>query len=95
MPLHCDVHGRLIQGPQPLGRHRRRSNSVRPLLVWLTADTLHVSQDSITGLLLAGIGHINEKHEKNFLIVDASEVHRSKFLTLRLKLVFRNTNIRD
>jgi len=28
-------------------------------------------EDSITGLLLAGIGHINEKHEKNFLIVDS------------------------
>ncbi|KAF9786136.1 vacuolar ATP synthase [Thelephora terrestris] len=28
-------------------------------------------EDSITGLLLAGIGHIDEKHEKNFLIVDS------------------------
>jgi len=27
-------------------------------------------EDSITGLLLAGIGHINEKQQKNFLIVD-------------------------
>ncbi|KAK0198552.1 ATPase, V1 complex, subunit F [Armillaria mellea] len=27
--------------------------------------------DSITGLLLAGIGHINDKQKKNFLIVDA------------------------
>jgi len=28
-------------------------------------------QDSITGLLLAGVGHINDKQEKNFLIVDS------------------------
>lgn len=49
---------------------------------WLTAETFPVPQDSITGLLLAGIGHINEKHEKNFLIVDSSDVHRSKCLSL-------------
>ncbi|EDR16055.1 uncharacterized protein LACBIDRAFT_181240 [Laccaria bicolor S238N-H82] len=28
-------------------------------------------EDSITGLLLAGIGHINEHQKKNFLVVDA------------------------
>ncbi|KAG7450219.1 vacuolar ATP synthase [Guyanagaster necrorhizus] len=28
-------------------------------------------EDSITGLLLAGIGHINDKQKKNFLIVDS------------------------
>ncbi|KAF7320026.1 V-type proton ATPase subunit F [Mycena kentingensis (nom. inval.)] len=28
-------------------------------------------EDSITGLLLAGIGHINENHKKNFLVVDS------------------------
>jgi len=28
-------------------------------------------EDSITGLLLAGIGHINESQKKNFLIVDS------------------------
>jgi len=28
-------------------------------------------EDSITGLLLAGIGHINEAGNKNFLVVDA------------------------
>ncbi|KAL4068292.1 ATPase, V1 complex, subunit F [Scleroderma yunnanense] len=27
-------------------------------------------EDSITGLLLAGIGHINEQQKKNFLVVD-------------------------
>ncbi|KAH7915114.1 ATPase, V1 complex, subunit F [Hygrophoropsis aurantiaca] len=27
-------------------------------------------EDSITGLLLAGIGHINEHQKKNFLVVD-------------------------
>lgn len=30
-------------------------------------------QDSITGLLLAGIGHINEQQKKNFLVVDSSK----------------------
>ncbi|KAG1885608.1 ATPase, V1 complex, subunit F [Suillus subluteus] len=28
-------------------------------------------EDSITGLLLAGIGHINEHQRKNFLVVDS------------------------
>ncbi|KAI6005133.1 ATPase, V1 complex, subunit F [Pisolithus orientalis] len=28
-------------------------------------------EDSITGLLLAGIGHINEQQKKNFLVVDS------------------------
>ncbi|KAF7339753.1 V-type proton ATPase subunit F [Mycena sanguinolenta] len=30
-------------------------------------------EDSITGLLLAGVGHINENQKKNFLVVDASK----------------------
>jgi V-type H+-transporting ATPase subunit F len=29
-------------------------------------------QDSITGVLLAGTGHISEKGKKNFLVVDSS-----------------------
>ncbi|KAF7310611.1 V-type proton ATPase subunit F [Mycena chlorophos] len=28
-------------------------------------------EDSITGLLLAGVGHINENQKKNFLVVDS------------------------
>ncbi|KAG2077013.1 vacuolar ATP synthase [Suillus decipiens] len=28
-------------------------------------------EDSITGLLLAGIGHVNEHQKKNFLVVDS------------------------
>ena len=28
-------------------------------------------EDSITGLLLAGVGHVNEQQKKNFLVVDA------------------------
>ncbi|KAJ7596677.1 ATPase, V1 complex, subunit F [Mycena floridula] len=28
-------------------------------------------EDSITGLLLAGVGHINEHQKKNFLVVDS------------------------
>ncbi|KZW02113.1 vacuolar ATP synthase [Exidia glandulosa HHB12029] len=28
-------------------------------------------EDSITGLLLAGVGHVNENQKKNFLIVDS------------------------
>ena len=31
-----------------------------------------VLQDSITGLLLAGIGHVGPQQKKNFLIVDSS-----------------------
>jgi hypothetical protein len=31
-----------------------------------------LQQDSVTGLLLAGIGHINEQQKKNFLVVDTS-----------------------
>lgn len=31
-----------------------------------------VIQDSITGLLLAGIGHVTDHGKKNFLVVDAS-----------------------
>ncbi len=29
-------------------------------------------QDSVTGLLLAGIGHVDSKNKPNFLVVDAS-----------------------
>lgn len=36
-------------------------------------------EDSITGLLLAGIGHIDSHQKKNFLVVDASTY---PFLTL-------------
>ncbi|CAG8448140.1 6842_t:CDS:2 [Ambispora leptoticha] len=28
-------------------------------------------EDSVTGLLLAGIGHVNSQQKKNFLVVDA------------------------
>ncbi|KAF5312097.1 hypothetical protein D9619_003393 [Psilocybe cf. subviscida] len=28
-------------------------------------------EDSITGLLLAGVGHVNEQQKKNFLVVDS------------------------
>ncbi|KAF5374873.1 hypothetical protein D9758_000059 [Tetrapyrgos nigripes] len=37
------------------------------------SETLpHTSQqDSITGLLLAGVGHVNEQQKKNFLVVDS------------------------
>ena len=35
-------------------------------------------QDSITGLLLAGVGHINEHQKKNFLVVDSSMVATSR-----------------
>ncbi|KAI0935985.1 H(+)-transporting V1 sector ATPase subunit F, variant 2 [Taiwanofungus camphoratus] len=28
-------------------------------------------EDSVTGLLLAGIGHIGQNHKRNFLIVDS------------------------
>ena len=38
-------------------------------LPWNCVDLM---QDSVTGLLLAGIGHINQDQKKNFLIVDSS-----------------------
>lgn len=38
-----------------------------------SADTCFVGKDSITGLLLAGIGHVNQQSKKNFLTVEASE----------------------
>jgi vacuolar-type H+-ATPase subunit F/Vma7 len=47
-------------------------------------STLHCSlptQDSITGLLLAGIGHIDEHQKKNFLIVDSSQPDRASTLS--------------
>ncbi|CAO3672987.1 unnamed protein product [Umbelopsis ramanniana] len=31
-------------------------------------------EDSVTGLLLAGIGHTNQQQKKNFLVVDASKI---------------------
>ena len=41
-------------------------------------------QDSITGLLLAGVGHVNEQQKKNFLVVDSS-LYRFERLELTLK----------
>ncbi|KAJ8084333.1 H(+)-transporting V1 sector ATPase subunit F [Marasmius tenuissimus] len=41
---------------------------VQPLFILVTTDV--VFKDSITGLLLAGVGHINEQQKKNFLVVD-------------------------
>lgn len=35
-------------------------------------------QDSITGLLLAGIGHVNQQQKKNFLVVDGSQYLASR-----------------
>lgn len=37
-------------------------------------------EDSITGLLLAGIGHIDSHQKKNFLVVDASKIQTHSFL---------------
>ena len=34
--------------------------------------SLILLQDSVTGLLLAGIGHVDQQQQKNFLIVDPS-----------------------
>lgn len=36
-------------------------------------------EDSITGLLLAGIGHIDSHQKKNFLVVDASKIQTLSF----------------
>jgi vacuolar-type H+-ATPase subunit F/Vma7 len=52
-------------------RHRRRGGT--SVLHRLLSHILKSwSQDSITGLLLAGIGHVNETQKKNFLVVDSS-----------------------
>lgn len=40
--------------------------------------TLTHPQDSVTGLLLAGIGHVDDHQNKNFLVVDASEENSSR-----------------
>ena len=37
-------------------------------------------QDSVTGLLLAGIGNVDAQQKKNFLIVDGSESARTIFV---------------
>ena len=42
-------------------------------LVFIAHELMsHFVQDSVTGLLLAGIGHVNEQQRKNFLVVDTS-----------------------
>ncbi|KAK1232081.1 H(+)-transporting V1 sector ATPase subunit F [Marasmius sp. AFHP31] len=41
---------------------------VQPLIILATTNV--VFKDSITGLLLAGVGHVNEQQKKNFLVVD-------------------------
>lgn len=64
----------------------------------------YMQQDSITGLLLAGVGHVNEQQKKNFLIVDSSAllnisiIYMYKMLTYlqrrkyrRLKVLSKNT----
>lgn len=38
----------------------------------ITSNLLSVVQDSITGVLLAGIGQVGTNGKKNFVIVDAS-----------------------
>lgn len=38
----------------------------------LLSNSIDMMQDSVTGLLLAGIGHITHDQKKNFLIVDTS-----------------------
>lgn len=37
------------------------------------ADVGCSTQDTITGLLLAGTGHIDPRGKKNFLVVDSSQ----------------------
>jgi V-type H+-transporting ATPase subunit F len=40
-------------------------------------NTIH-TKDSVTGMLLAGIGHVDTKQHSNFLVVDGSK--HMKFL---------------
>jgi len=58
----------ILQGQNADRGHWRRGT--RPILSRICLLTL--VQDSITGLLLAGVGHINEHQKKNFLVVDPS-----------------------
>lgn len=52
-----------------------------------------MTQDSITGLLLAGIGHVNEQQKKNFLIVDSSKCSRLPSLFMRVFYASSNDSI--
>jgi hypothetical protein len=58
-----------LQGPELSCRHWRRGTQPAPIILPLL---MHCAQDSVTGLLLAGIGHITQDQKKNFLIVDSS-----------------------
>ena len=51
-----------------------------------------MGEDSVTGLLLAGIGHVDNQQKKNFLIVDSSTSH-SIYLSLRTDEVETQTNV--
>lgn len=54
-------------------------------LIGMIAD-----EDTVTGLLLAGVGHIDQKRKNNFLIVDKSEFHCFpqilRFINLKINL---------
>ena len=54
--------------------------------------TTYKYQDSITGLLLAGIGHINEHQKKNFLVVDSSMSATLSTLLGDIDQYIRDTN---
>ena len=58
----------LLQGQNVDRGHWRRSTDFF-YLAFACSSSL---QDTITGLLLAGVGHINEHQKKNFLVVDPS-----------------------
>jgi len=53
-----------------------------------------VQKDSITGLLLAGVGHINEQQKKNFLIVDSSACS-APLKSGSCLLAYRDTSVYD
>lgn len=42
------------------------------IIVYQTLVNFTFNQDSVTGLLLAGIGNVNQQQKRNFLVVDAS-----------------------
>ena len=46
----------------------------------------------MTGLLLAGIGHVDNQQKKNFLIVDSSTSH-SIYLNVRSDEIETQTNV--
>ena len=73
--LLASVQGIALWAPPPRssGRHAPRSDVVviAALLLRACVSVASLRQDTVTGFLLAGIGHRDNKNAANFLVVDA------------------------